>query len=86
MSDQGSQYSDALHEYERALRDLAHETLLARTWDAIPPATFTSLSEAAGKCTEALEDFQGRRMPSDLHRALTQVTRAIGILARALQR
>ena len=86
MSDQASQYSDALLQYERALRDLAHEALIARTWDAIPPVTFTSLSEAAGRCKEALEHFQGQRMPSDLHKALTQVTRAIAILARALHR
>ena len=86
MSDQASQYRDALLQYERTLRDLAHESLIARTWDAVPPATFTSLSEVAGSCTEVLEHFQGQRMPSDLHRALTQVTRAIGLLARALQR
>ena len=86
MVDQASEYRDALLECERSLRDLAHEALLARSWDALPPSTFTILSEAAGKCTEALEHFRGQRMPSELHKALTQVTRAIGILARALHR
>jgi hypothetical protein len=86
MVDQGAEYRDALLQYERALRDLAHEALLARSLDALPPATFTTLSGAAGKCTEVLEQFQGQRMPSELHKALTQVTRAIGNLARALHR
>ncbi len=86
MVDQASQYRDALLQYERSLRDLTHEALLARSWGALPPSTFTTLSEAANKCTEVLENFQGQRMPSELHRTLTQVTRAIGQLARALHR
>jgi hypothetical protein len=85
-SNQFSQDRDALLEHERSLRDLAHEALLARSWEALPPSTFTALSEAANKCTEVLERYQGQRMPSELHRALTQVTHAIGVLARALYR
>ena len=68
MVEKASEYRDALLMCERSLRDLAHEALLARSRDALPPATFTTLSEAAGKCTEALERFQGQRMPSDLHK------------------
>jgi len=86
MADQGAQYRDALLHYERSLRDLAHEALLARSWDGLPPSTFTSLSEASDKCTEVLNHFQGQRMPSELHRALGRVTHAIGVLARALRR
>ena len=86
MVDQASQDRDALHQHERSLHDLAHEALLARSWEALPPSTFAALSEAASTCTEVLERHQGQRMPSEVHRALMQVTRAIGLLARSLQR
>ena len=86
MVDQASQDRDALLQHERSLRDLAHEALLARSWETLPPSTFAALSDAASKCTEVLEHYQGQRMPSDLHRALTQVAHAIGVLARALHR
>ena len=85
-SDPASNYLEAMSHHERCLRDLAHEVILARDGGLMPPSVFAALSSAAVDCAELLDHFRGQRIPSDLQKAVANVQRAIGHLARALNR
>jgi hypothetical protein len=75
-----------LHANEKCLRDLAHEAILARDGGTLPPSVFAALSNAAMDCAELLDHYRGQRLPSDLQKAVADVQRATGHLARALNR